>query len=92
MTACINATNGQYMPPSPMYWILNTAVGGTWGGNWVNTSMPQYHYVDCVRHYYWEEGSVEDSSLARESSACVPSVSRAILLSVMIIQLLFRRF
>lgn len=34
----------------PFYWILNTAVGGPWGGfpN-ASTVFPQFHTIDSVR-------------------------------------------
>jgi beta-glucanase (GH16 family) len=36
----------------PFYIILNTAVGGAWGGNPDGkTVFPQYHYIDYVRVY-----------------------------------------
>jgi len=40
------------LPPNPMYWILNTALGGSWAGPPdSSTVFPQYHYIDYVRVY-----------------------------------------
>jgi len=37
-------------PPSPMYLILNTAVGGPWPGPpAADTKFPTYHFIDYVR-------------------------------------------
>jgi len=40
------------IPEKPMYWILNTAVGGDWGGDPDKATIwPQYHYIDYVKVY-----------------------------------------
>jgi beta-glucanase (GH16 family) len=43
------------IPQEPMFFIINTAVGGQWPGNPDGTTVfPQYHIVDYVRAYQWQ--------------------------------------
>ena len=43
----------------PFYIILNTAVGGDWGGDPnKDTVFPQYHLIDYVRVYEWVEDAL----------------------------------
>eukprot|EP00456_Euglypha_rotunda_P050752 TRINITY_DN4088_c0_g1_i1.p1 TRINITY_DN4088_c0_g1~~TRINITY_DN4088_c0_g1_i1.p1 ORF type:complete len:140 (+),score=8.01 TRINITY_DN4088_c0_g1_i1:81-500(+) len=45
------------LPPNQMYWILNTAIGGSWGGPPDSSTVwPQYHIIDYVRVYKSEIG------------------------------------
>jgi len=47
-----NKSQVSTLPPSPMYWILNTAIGGDWGGPPDGTTKwPQYQTIDWVRVY-----------------------------------------
>eukprot|EP01121_Diplochlamys_sp_Union-15-3_P014334 TRINITY_DN4554_c0_g1_i1.p1 TRINITY_DN4554_c0_g1~~TRINITY_DN4554_c0_g1_i1.p1 ORF type:complete len:255 (-),score=34.03 TRINITY_DN4554_c0_g1_i1:16-780(-) len=53
----VTATNegGKYpIPSKPMYWILNTAIGGSWPKPPDSTTKwPQYHYIDYVK--VWQQ-------------------------------------
>jgi len=58
---------------TPHFFIINTAVGGFWGGYPDNSTVfPQYHYVDYVRVYDWNPNITSTTgspSVATTSSA-----------------------
>jgi len=47
-----NSSSTITVPNWPQYWILNTAIGGSWPVPPDNSTVwPQYHYIDYVRVY-----------------------------------------
>jgi beta-glucanase (GH16 family) len=54
-SASVNNGKNFTFDVTPHYFILNTAVGGSWPGDPDNTTTwPQYHIIDYVRMYGWE--------------------------------------
>jgi len=55
-------TDTTNIPQEPMFFIINTAVGGDWPGfpN-ASTVLPQYHIVDYVRAYQWQPANAMDN-------------------------------